>query len=52
MVADINTDMFLPVIPLKALTLSVANDPVRPAWKQESFFRGYATAGLTAVAAP
>lgn len=30
---------------IRALTLSVANDPVRPAWKQDSFFRRYAGAG-------
>jgi len=28
-----------------ALTLDVANDPVRPAWKQDSFFRRYAAGG-------
>ena len=32
---------------IRALTLSVANDPVRPAWKQDSFFRRYAVAGAT-----
>jgi Zn-dependent M28 family amino/carboxypeptidase len=28
---------------IRALTIAVANDPVRPAWKQDSFFRRYAT---------
>jgi Zn-dependent M28 family amino/carboxypeptidase len=37
---------------IRALTLSVANDPARPAWKQDSFFRRYAAAGPTAAAAP
>jgi Zn-dependent M28 family amino/carboxypeptidase len=27
---------------IRALTLDVANDPARPAWKQDSFFRRYA----------
>jgi Zn-dependent M28 family amino/carboxypeptidase len=27
---------------IRALTITVANDPVRPAWKPESFFRRYA----------
>jgi Zn-dependent M28 family amino/carboxypeptidase len=30
---------------IRALTIAVANDPARPAWKQESFFRRYAAAG-------
>jgi Zn-dependent M28 family amino/carboxypeptidase len=30
---------------IRALTISVANDPVRPAWKQDSFFRRYAGDG-------
>jgi hypothetical protein len=29
---------------IRALTVAVANDPRRPAWKQDSFFRRYATA--------
>jgi Zn-dependent M28 family amino/carboxypeptidase len=29
---------------IRALTIAVANDPTRPAWKQDSFFRRYATA--------
>jgi Zn-dependent M28 family amino/carboxypeptidase len=28
---------------IRALTIQVANDPVRPAWKPDSFFRRYAT---------
>jgi Zn-dependent M28 family amino/carboxypeptidase len=31
---------------IRALTIAVANDPVRPAWKQDSFFRRYATGGV------
>jgi hypothetical protein len=27
---------------IRALTITVANDPARPAWKQDSFFRRYA----------
>jgi Zn-dependent M28 family amino/carboxypeptidase len=30
---------------IRALILNVANDPVRPAWKQDSFFRRYAAGG-------
>jgi Zn-dependent M28 family amino/carboxypeptidase len=30
---------------VRALTVQIANDPVRPAWKQASFFRRYAAAG-------
>jgi Zn-dependent M28 family amino/carboxypeptidase len=30
---------------IRALTLNVANDPARPAWKQDSFFRRYAGGG-------
>ncbi|HEY1313186.1 MAG TPA: M28 family metallopeptidase [Steroidobacteraceae bacterium] len=30
---------------IRALTIAVADDPVRPAWKQDSFFRRYAAAG-------
>jgi hypothetical protein len=30
---------------IRALTIAVANDPTRPAWKQDSFFRRYAAAG-------
>jgi Zn-dependent M28 family amino/carboxypeptidase len=30
---------------IRALTLTVANDSARPAWKQESFFRRFAAAG-------
>jgi Zn-dependent M28 family amino/carboxypeptidase len=30
---------------IRALTIDVANDPVRPAWKQDSFFRRYAGGG-------
>jgi Zn-dependent M28 family amino/carboxypeptidase len=37
---------------IRALTITVANDPVRPAWKQESFFRRYAPAGSTGATAP
>jgi Zn-dependent M28 family amino/carboxypeptidase len=29
---------------IRALTIAVADDPRRPAWKQDSFFRRYATA--------
>jgi Zn-dependent M28 family amino/carboxypeptidase len=36
---------------IRALTLVVANDPNRPAWKQESFFRRYAASGPASVAA-
>jgi Zn-dependent M28 family amino/carboxypeptidase len=32
---------------IRALTISVANDPVRPAWKPDSFFRRYAAGGAT-----
>jgi hypothetical protein len=27
---------------IRALTIAVANHPQRPAWKPDSFFRGYA----------
>jgi Zn-dependent M28 family amino/carboxypeptidase len=27
---------------MRALTIEVANDPIRPAWKQDSFFRRFA----------
>jgi Zn-dependent M28 family amino/carboxypeptidase len=37
---------------IRALTLMVADDPVRPAWKPDSFFRRYAAAGPTGAAAP
>jgi Zn-dependent M28 family amino/carboxypeptidase len=30
---------------IRALTITVANDPVRPAWKEDSFFRRYAAGG-------
>jgi Zn-dependent M28 family amino/carboxypeptidase len=30
---------------IRALTVEIANDPKRPAWKQDSFFRRYAQAG-------
>ena len=30
---------------IRALTVAVANDPARPAWKPESFFRRYAAGG-------
>jgi Zn-dependent M28 family amino/carboxypeptidase len=30
---------------IRALTIEVANDPIRPAWKQDSFFRRYAMSG-------
>jgi Zn-dependent M28 family amino/carboxypeptidase len=30
---------------IRALTIAVADQPVRPAWKQDSFFRRYAAAG-------
>jgi Zn-dependent M28 family amino/carboxypeptidase len=30
---------------IRALTIAVADDPVRPAWKQDSFFRRYAAGG-------
>jgi hypothetical protein len=30
---------------IRALTLHVANDPVRPGWKPDSFFRRYAGGG-------
>jgi len=30
---------------IRALAITIANDPVRPAWKQDSFFRRYAAAG-------
>jgi Zn-dependent M28 family amino/carboxypeptidase len=30
---------------IRALTIQVANDPVRPAWKPDSFFRRYAASG-------
>jgi hypothetical protein len=36
---------------IRALTITVADDPARPAWKQDSFFRRYAAAGPTGVAA-
>jgi hypothetical protein len=31
---------------IRALTIAVANDPVRPAWKTDSFFRRYAMGGV------
>jgi len=31
---------------IRALTIEVANNPVRPAWKPDSFFRRYATSGI------
>jgi Zn-dependent M28 family amino/carboxypeptidase len=31
---------------IRALTIEVANNPVRPAWKPDSFFRRYATSGV------
>ena len=37
---------------IRALTLMVADDPVRPAWKPDSFFRRYAAAGPSGAAAP
>jgi hypothetical protein len=30
---------------IRALTIEVANDPNRPQWKQDSFFRRYAAGG-------
>jgi hypothetical protein len=37
---------------IRALTVSVAYDPARPAWKRDSFFRRYAAAASTAAAGP
>jgi hypothetical protein len=31
---------------IRALTVEIANDPARPAWKPDSFFRRYATSPL------
>jgi Zn-dependent M28 family amino/carboxypeptidase len=36
---------------IRALTITVANDPARPAWKQDSFFRRYAAAAPTGATA-
>jgi hypothetical protein len=30
---------------MRGLMIAVANDPQRPQWKQDSFFRRYAQAG-------
>jgi Zn-dependent M28 family amino/carboxypeptidase len=32
---------------IRALTIEIANDPVRPAWRQDSFFRRYVTGGTS-----
>jgi Zn-dependent M28 family amino/carboxypeptidase len=36
---------------IRALTITVADEPARPAWKQDSFFRRYAAAGPTGAIA-
>src|ERR1700733_2308072 len=36
---------------IRALTITVADEPARPAWKQDSFFRRYAAAGPTGATA-